>query len=253
MLSSRIAWLNWVDPNWVDAQMIPWFSPSHDCGEPAWNGILSARTQPSIRPHFDRIREGFLALPKTMYGWGWREKTQRYSTSIVELALFSRTEEPGLSFDDARRCLRRIRAEDREHVIWFLGRVAAKNDDGWRKFVIPFIREAWPNERRCHTSGTNGAWLSLLSDTGDAFPDVLDTVRNHLGAIDGHQAMLDRLEPIAKRFPRQTLDLLDRVVPDEVGVVPYGLSTVLDLVVEVEPALIGDTRYSRLHRLAARE
>ena len=253
VLSSRIAWLSWIDPIWVDAQMIPWFCPGHNRGEPAWNGILSARTQPSIRPHFDRIREGFLALPKTMYGWGWREKTQRYSTSIVELALFSRTEEPGLSFDDARRCLRRIRAEDREHVIWFLGRVAAKNDDGWRKFVIPFIQEAWPNERRCRTSGTNGAWLSLLSDTGDAFPEVLDTVWNHLGAIDGHQAMLDRMEPIAKRFPRQTLDLLDRVVPDEVGVVPYGLSTVLDLLVEVEPALIGDTRYSRLHRLAARE
>ncbi|MYB06598.1 MAG: hypothetical protein F4Y24_09625 [Gemmatimonadetes bacterium] len=138
-------------------------------------------------------------------------------------------------------------------MIWFLGRVGAESDDGWRKFVIPFIREAWPNERRYRTIGTNGAWLWLLCDTGDAFPDVLNAVRKHLGAIDGHRALLDRMKPLGKRFPRQTLDLLDRVVPDEVGVVPYGLSTVLDLLIEVEPALTGDIRYSRLHRLAARE
>ena len=249
VLSSQIAWLSWVDPSWVGAQMIPWFRPNHHRGEPAWNGILSSRWA-SFWPLFSEMKHGFLDLPTRMYEWGWRRETERYCEEMVGLAL---AEERRLSFEDARRCLRRIKPEGREHVIWFLGRWGAENDDGWRKFVIPFIREAWPNERRYRTSGMNGAWLWLLCDTGDAFPDVLDTVRNHLGAIDGHQAMLDRMEPIAKRFPRQTLDLLDRVVPDEVGVVPYGLSTVLDLLMEVEPALIGDTRYSRLHRLAARE
>ncbi|MXW37618.1 MAG: hypothetical protein F4Z65_05060 [Acidobacteria bacterium] len=253
VLSSRIAWLNWIDPSWVDTNMIPWFHPDHERTEPAWNGILSARTQWSIRPHFDKMKEGFLALPNAMYEWGWREKTQKYSTAIVELVLFSRTGEPGLSFEDARRCLRRITAADREHVIWFLGRVGAENDDGWRTLVMPFIRKAWPRERRCRTSGTSGAWLSLLCHTGDAFPDLLAAVRDHLGAVDWRHAMLSGLEPLVERFPRQTLDLLARVAPDGVAEAPYGLSQVLDLLAEARPDLISDPRYRRLHRLAARE
>ena len=183
-----------------------------------------------------------------MYEWGWRTGTERFCERIVLLAL----SDGMLPFEDARRCLRRIPPEGREHVIWFLGRVGAEDGDAWRKLVMPFIRNAWPKERRYRTSGTSGAWLSLLCNTGDAFPDVLDAVWNHLGDVDWRQAMLaGAIESLAQRFPRQTLDLLDRVAPDEVGEVPYGLSTVLDLLVEAEPALIGDTRYSRLHRLAA--
>ena len=254
VLSSQIAWLNWIDPRWVDAKVIPWFHPDHDRTESAWNGILSARIQLSIRPHFDRIKEGFLALPNTMYGWGWRERTQKYSTSIVELALSSQTDEPGLSFEDARRCLQQIRAEDRQHVIWFLRLVGKDENDRWQNLVIPFIRNAWPNERKYRTMQSSKAWLGLLCHTGDAFPDVLDAVRNHLGAIDVRQAVLPKtMEPLTKMFPQEMLELLDRVAPDGVGEAPYGLSRVLDLLAEAKPALIDDTRYRRLHRLAARE
>ena len=248
VLSSRIGWLNWIDPGWVDANIIPWFGPDHDRFEPAWNGILS--NWKAIGPLFGTIRGGFVALPTKMYEWGWRTGTERFCEQIVLLAL----SDGMLPFEDARRCLRRIRPEGHEHVIWFLGRVGAEDGDGWRKLVMPFIRNAWPKERRYRTGGTSGAWLSLLCNTGDAFPDVLDAVWNHLGDVDWRQAMLaGAIESLAQRFPRQTLDLLDRVAPDEVGEVPYGLSTVLELLVEAEPALIGDTRYSRLHRLAARQ
>ena len=249
VLSNQIAWLNWVDPSWVDAKMIPWFRPDHDRGESAWSGILSSPWG-SIRPLFVEIKDGFLDLPNRMYEWGWRREAQRYCHEIVALAI---PDGRRLPFEDARRCLRRIKPEGRERVIWFLGRVGADNDDGWRNFVVPFIRKAWPNERQYRTSGTSGAWLRLLCHTGDVFPDLLDAVRNHLGAVDGHQVSLAGLEPLAKRFPEQTLDLLNHVVPDGVGYAPYRLSWVLDLLVEAEPALNGDSRYSRLHRLAAQQ
>ena len=250
VLSRQIAWLHWVDPSWVDAKMIPWFRPDHDRSEPAWNGILW--DQDAIRLLFGKIEDGFLDLPTRMYERGWREEIKRYCEWIALLALRS-GDRPGLSFKHARCCLRRIRPEGRKHVIWFLRRVGSENDDDWRELVVPFIRKAWPNERQYRTSGTSGAWLRLLCHTGDAFPDVLDAVRNHLGAVDGHQVLLAGMESLAKRFPGQTLDLLDRVVPDGVREGPYGLSTVLTLLVEAEPALVGDTRYSRLHRLAARQ
>ena len=252
VLSSRIAWLNMLDPDWVDANMIPWFHPGHDRFEPAWNGILSAPTQ-SIQPHLDKVKQGFLALPRTMYEWNWQRSAQKYSTLTVELALFSQGDEPGLSFEDARECLRRIRPADRAHVIWYLGLLGTRHHDRWHAFVIPFIRDAWPKERRYRNSGTSGAWLSLLCTTGDAFPDLLDVVRDHLVAVDWRQAMFpNTIDTLAQEFPRQTLDLLDRVAPDGVSEPPYGLSRVLDLLAEAEPKLVTDTRYRRLRRLAAR-
>ena len=257
ILSSRAAWLKGIDPGWVGAKMVPWFRLDHDRAESAWNGILWNGA--AIRLLFDEIKDGFLHLPAKMCEWGG-EEMELYCKCIIALALPSGADKHRLSFEQARQCLRRITPEGREHVICLLRPVGTKSDDGWRKLVIPFIHRAWPNERQYQTSGTRERWLTLLYDTGDAFPDVLRAVRNHLGAVDARHAVLavvqrevGAMELLAKKFPRQTLDLLDRVVPDGVGEAPYGLSTVLTLLREAEPALIGDSRYSRLHQLAARQ
>ena len=250
VLGSRTAWLHWIDPSWVNANMIAWFRPDNDRFEPAWNGILSNRK--AIRPLFNKIRDGFVALPSRMREWGWQRERKRFCEQIVLLTL---PDGHSLSFEDARRCLRhkQIRSDEREHVIWFLESVGIGNDDRWRSLVIPFINNAWPKERRYRNSGTSGAWFSLLCHTGDAFPDVLDAVRDHLGAVDWRQAMFpDTIDTLAQGFPRQTLDLLDHVAPDGVSEPPYGLSRVLDLLAEAEPRLVADTRYRRLRRLAAR-
>ena len=251
VLSSRAGWLKGIDPGWVNAKMIPWFHLDHDRAESAWNGILWDRA--GIRLLFDEIKDGFLHLPARMYELGAREEMELYCKCIVALALPSGADERRLSFEHARECLRRITPEGREHVIWLLGPEGTRNDDGWRKLVIPFIRRAWPNESRYRTNGTSKVWLSLLCDTGDAFPDVLDAVWDHLGDVDWRQAMLaEAMESLAQRFPRQTLDLLDRVISDADGEeAPYELSRVLDLLVEAKPALNGDPRYRRLQRLAA--
>ena len=251
VLSSRAGWLKGIDPSWVDAKMIPWFHLNHDRAESAWNGILWNRA--AIWLLFDEIKNGFLHLPARMddvFG----EEMERYCDCIVALAVASGADERRLSFKDARHCLQGITPEGREHVIWLLGPVG-KNDDGWRELVIPFIRRAWPHESKYRTSGTSKMWLSLLCDTVDAFPDVLNAVRDYLVGIDWRHAMLDEaVESLAQSYPRQTLDLLDRVVPDGDGAeAPYGLSRVLDLLVEAKPSLSADPRYRRLRRLAARQ
>ena len=101
-------------------------------------------------------------------------------------------------------------------------------------------------------------WLSLLEDTEDSFPRVLAAVRDHLRPVYSGRLVLYAFhreagakEPLTTQYPHETLDLLERVVPDSSKDVPYGLSDVLRLLVEAEPALIGDRRYRRLHSLAA--
>ena len=256
VLSTRIAWLHHLDSAWVAANMIPWFHLDHHRRKPAWSGILWKQWQ-CIQPVFGAIKASFLALPPEMYTWASREETEQYCRWIVAASLLAGDDGPRLSFNEARECLRRINSEGRQHAIWFLARVGAGNDDGWRELVVPFVRKAWPNEREYQTGETTEVWLSLLENTEDSFPNVLAAVRDHLRPVNSGRPVpcaFDRdagpNEPLTTRFPRETLDLLDRVAPSGSRDVPYGLADVLGLLVEAEPALIGDTRYTRLHALA---
>lgn len=257
VLSWRIAWLYHLDSAWVAENMVPWFHVEHPRHKPAWSGILWNPWQ-RIRSVFGAIKEGFLALPPEMYSWAAKEETKEYCRWIVAASLVAGDDGPGLSFKEARECLRRINPEGRQHVIWLVAKVGAGNDDGWRELVVPFIRKVWPNEREYQTGETTEAWLWLLKDTGYSFPKVLAAVRDYLRPVNSGRPVLDPFqreagakEPLTTRFPRETLDLLDRVAPPGSLDVPYGLANVLGLLVEADPALIGDVRCIRLHTLAA--
>ncbi len=253
ILSRRIGRLNHLDCAWVAVNMIPWFHLDHAHSKSAWSGIL---WQPwrHVQPVFDAIKASFLALPSGMYTWTSTDETKQYCCWIVEASLLAGDDGPRLSFEEARDCLRKINGKGRQHVIWVLSQVGAQYDDGWSKLVVSFIQRVWPNERTYQTSETTEAWLSLLEKAEDSFPNVLDVVRDHLVAVDPWQVALagEAIEQLAKHFPQPTLDLLNRVVPEETAVAPYGLSSLLTLLGEAEPALIGDARYRRFHRLAAR-
>ena len=256
VLSRRIAWLHHLDSVWVAANMIPWFHLEHHRSEPAWSGILW-NPWARIQPVFGEIKASFLALPTRMYRWASREETKQYCHWVVAASLLAGDDGSRLSFPEARQCLRRINQEGRQRVIWFLSQVGAGNDDGWQELAIPFIQKAWPNEHKYQTGETTEVWLSLLRDTEDSFPKVLAAVRDHLRPVNSGRPVLypfhreaGTREPLTTRFPRETLDLVNRVVPDSSRDVPYGLSDVLGLLVEADPALIGDARYSRLYALA---
>ena len=257
VLSRWIAWLHYLDSAWVVAKLIPWFRGDHHRREAAWSGILRNPWE-RIRPVFGALKASFLALPPEMYTWASREETKQYCDWIVAASLLAGDDVARLSFKEARECLRRVNPEGRQNVIWFLAQVGTGNDGGWQGLVVPFIREAWPNEQEYQTGETTEAWLSLLKNAEDSFPIVLATIRDHLRPVNSGRPVLYAFhrdagvgEPLPIMFPRETLDLLDRVVPASSRDVPYGLADVLGLIVEAEPALIGDARYRRLHGLGA--
>ena len=237
--------------------MIPWFQLDHPRSQPAWNGVLWNEWE-HIQPVFNAIKAGFVALPPGMYRWASRQETEHYCDWIVAASLLTGEKRKGLSFTEARQCLRRINPEGRHHVIWLLSQVGAANDDGWQELVIPFIRKAWPNEQKYQTGETTEMWLSLLEETEGSFPKVLAAVRDHLRPVNSDRLVLyafyreaEANESVTSKFPCETLELLDRVTPSSSRLVPHGLSEVLGLLAEAEPALIGDARYMRLHALAA--
>jgi len=258
LLARQIGWLNYIDPSWVSDRMVPWFNLEHPASEPAWEGILS-NSWMRIHSVFEQIRESFLALPTVMRTWAWREDSARRAYIwVAQASLFSSDTGVGLTYDEVRDCLRQINQNGLSHLIWFLGRVGADNDQGWDKMVVPFIHNAWPRELRFQTEKTSKAWVSVLGETDEAFPVLLNAARGFLRPILSSHLSLHRLcrgnsqkKPLTAKFPKEVLDLLDLVVSDDPRSAPYDLSQILNLLLETDPSLVTDKRYQRLRELDA--
>lgn len=258
ILALRTPGLNDIDPNWTSQWILPWFNTEHKFCEPAWNGILF-NDWGRIQTIFGQIKEAFLSLMAIMRDWTWRGNRDRNAyILIVQSSVLSSTEDPHLTFDEVRDCLRQIDQDGLTQVIWFLGRVGTDYDNGWEKIVIPFIQTAWPKERRYQTEKASKAWVSMLDDTDKHFPAVFQAVRDYLRPIrEPHFGIYgfinnsDQQESFISRFPNETLDLLSLIMPDDPRSVSYDLSQALSLLLEAEPSIATDRRYERLRELDA--
>jgi len=259
LLSREADWLYYIDPDWASAKMLPWFSL--DCGlaESAWNGLLSARriALPSL---FAQLKADFLKLFQHMYGWQSDTNIERCAHEWLVMVCIWHVDEPKyLSYNDTASVMRDLRAEGRVDVINHLARVGKDNDDGWEDVVVPFLINVWPKENRYQIESSSAAFLSLLEDTEDNLPKVLPYVQNFLrplytgyNSFSGfYRDFREGKEPLAKKFPEESLDIMDKTVPNDPHIAPHDMELVLELIAEVRPKLSKDPRFIRLTEIAA--
>lgn len=150
----------------------------------------------------------------------------------------------------------------RVNVIHFLGQVGRSGDGAWQNAVVPFIKNAWPREAQYQIEATSAAFMSILDDCGDDFPVVLATVRPFLRPIHrGHHWLYsfykdignegEKETPICAKFPRETLALMDAIIPDDPVGVRFDLAQVLDQMAEAWPEATRERRFVRLRELVA--
>lgn len=255
ILTQQLPWLSSIDPEWVKDNLIPLFIAEHKSSEPAWSGLLM-NSWVNVRKCFPNVKDDFLNLPSYMECWGWDESERESYYSWVVLAAMDPFANDILTFDEARDLLRRVGQTGRERAIQVLTRLGAGNDDGWNKYVIPFIESAWPQELNYQNQGTSKAWVSMLDDTDDAFPLVFGAVKEYIRPIRSFNLSLFRFhrisgerEPLTVKFPETVLDMVDLLVPDEAKNIPYNLSQILSLLEEVKPSISADKRFYRLREL----
>ena len=270
LLTERMDWLNHIAPSWVMEKMVPWFEMGHPRCEPAWNGAFSCGSLPSASV-FDQIKDAFIQIFPKLYSWKWQDMAEESAHSwVVCASVFSNKEFTGISFEHARICVRKMTQEGQKQMIGFLGRVGQDNENGWEKYVIPFIDRAWPKEARYQTEKTTHAWMLMLEETEAKFPDVLDAVKpfDDAGALRpmrsvhyglyGLTSGSDGQETIISKFPEKSLELLDLVVAEGPGSAPFDLDEActgrkhrVHALVDVRPGIVSDRRFARLQELAA--
>ncbi len=257
ILCQHTSWLEYIDPTWTATRVLPWFNLVHPASEPAWNGLLWAQRMPT-KSVWAVLKPNFLGLFPRIYDWHWEDRIAHCAHEWVVLSsVFGSLDESGLTNDEARDAIRKMNQEGRRHLIWFLSRVGKENDDGWSKLVVPFVKNVWPRDAALKAEASSSAWMSVLDDTGDAFPVMLQAIREFLIPIRESHYWLHRLTktvdghtPSSVLFPNETLDLLTRIIADDPHYAPYDLAQVLALIEEADPSLLSDQRFKKLTGIA---
>ena len=253
IVASQINWLYFLEPAWVLDHVVPWLDFSHPSAESAWSGHLYSNT---FFPQEvgELVRQELVELFPKIYEWDWNAQLSNRTTKlIIELCIYRLDEPDGLTAIEAGRCLKNMSSEDRRSAIFCLNDVGRKERNGWRERVIPFIDNAWPRERKFKTTDMVSAWVTLLGGTGDDFPVVLNCVRSFLVPTKREGFWLHRFtregadeEPLTAKHPCSVLELLHAIIPNDPMLVPYDLSSILEIIRETNPSLTRNAKYVRL-------
>ena len=250
----QLNWLMHVDPLWASESLIPILSFEHSLAEPAWDGFIRAGQRPTdqvlteIRP----LLNDFVPWMNTLY---WEDDMYKYAIQwLAQMYMFLPEADPNqLSAPEMRSILRYSTADARNEFILWLGQVAQVDENGWNLYVIPFVKNVWPLESKYRTSASVKAWINLLDDTGESFPEVYETIKKFLNPVAYSDFWLYRFthdlkdeECLTKRFPELVLDMMDRVTGTQIS---PELKAIIEIVIESAPELETDRRYQRLFEL----
>ena len=265
IISTHINQLHEIAPTWVMESIVPWFSFKHPFAESAWNGYLSYLSEERFLPkEIGRaIKPHLLNAFPSIYRWNWRndDLATMAVNVIVSLAIFRAGGPDGITLKEARHCIRRMNPSNREDVISRL-QLIGERKNGWRDHVIPFIEGAWPRERRYRTTQMMSEWGDLLVRTEEAFPQMLKCIRPFLVPVESESYWLSALiyagedeeaETIAKKYPRDVLDLLEVIVPGDHHFIPYELVAILQNIKLGDARLEKNGKFCRLLNLVERQ
>ena len=261
ILTRHSSYLYYIAPDWTRERLFPLFQLDNKRSESAWNGLLHS----SSLPHpdmFQQLKSDFLKLFEKMgEEWKWMDVCKDVYKSAcwwVSALCFYYEKEGVFSYQDAKSCIKNMSPLGASHVLHQLKHDMKEN--GCYRFALDFIKNAWIQRLDYQSEETMSAFIDILEEAGLAesnehFPQFLDAVKWLLGEMKSpwlygfYEGRGD--DPITKRFPRETLQLLAIIVGDNLHNAPQELEKILDLIIEGEPSLADDRRYKRLRDLEA--
>ena len=264
VISERLEWLHYLDPEWARITIVPWFDPRHPYSEAAWNGLLYGRSlrRPAL---FSLLRSHFLEVFERARTWKWNDEGLRVLHKfLVNGCLWREHDEVYLTFAEVRRVLQSTDDAGRSYAAIYLADLLENknNQVSWHQFGKRFLEEAWPKEIRFQTEDTSLNLARLAGVTGDDFPEVVQAILPRLVPVYKDSGFLFRVIyrdgdgrefELATKFPEATVALVNKLVPDNPSARLSDLNNILERIAEAKPTLRQDWRWRRLRKIARRE
>ena len=261
VMADRFEWLLHLDPEWTRYFIIPWFDPDHPWSEPAWNGLLR-RHRYATPELLSLLKTHFLRVFSRAKAWKWNDDGLRVLHEfLVQGCLRSGEEEAYLIYPEVRLALQTTDDSGRVQCIEYLYDCIERNHVSWHDFGKPFLEEAWPKESRFQSEDAAITLSRIAEVSGDHFPEAVQTILPRLVPIYGDRGFLYRAVSgggteefeLATRFPKATLALVNKLVPNNPPGRLSNLDLILDKIAEAKPTLRQDRRWRRLKKIARLE
>jgi len=114
------------------------------------------------------------------------------------------------------------------------------------------LRDVWPLEISVKTSTMSARLCDLAFSSGEHFLSIAELVLPLLTRIDSEHISLPHLrvaeDNIVDLYPRQTLELLHAVLPDDVSAWPWDIQEILPKIGEADESLKVDPKLIELNR-----
>jgi hypothetical protein len=269
-LARSLAYLDFIDPAWVEANLEPRLAWSHPEALPLWRsyargGIGSSRLFNTLKPAMLAAFERQELSDDELEG---------LISKLLNVAVcHQRGEEPqyNLTTAEVRRALAVGPASARRNVSWNLWRMTAQpqgdedeSDSGkgaavdkptwWRSVIGPLFRDIWPLDARLRSKSTTRNFVLMALECEAAFPEAVEAILDLVVPYELHQLahslrLEDKHSALVQQYPRAFVRLVNALVDPAAFRIPGDLGAFLQECVAADPAVSDDSAYVRLNSL----
>lgn len=254
IFASHLNWFYAIDPMWTEASMLSVMDENDGPDQCAiWSGFLWRATFPDT-DLFMRLKRGLLAFAKeaSLPHGG-------YSEILAGLILAGwgtvnqKTGDRCISDAEMRDVLLHTGDEFRSHVLWQVDRWSKSEDNGagerWSLMLLELLQNVWPRQKSAKTSGVSALLCELAFSKIDRFPETAKVILPLLTTVDRDYLILPELiNEIIDLYPRESLEILHAILPDDVSTWPFGIEARLHRIGEVDTSLRQSERFLELFR-----
>lgn len=256
MLGHHFVYLYAADPRWVERQLVPFANSQTEAENALWDGLLWGASIPSpdifrqLKPsllkqardntHERQNAENLAAF--LLYGWGFD------ADGASDVAL--------ISDEELRDCLIDTNDDVRRGVLHYLKDWREQHPEQWHDLVLHFFQKVWPRQRVLKTAPLSQALVRFILSGDDLFPNLVNLLKSRMVPLREGGGWLfafnaEEEDSPAKKYPRETLELLWAVLPDDASQWWFEIDEILPLLEESSDTS-GDPRLSEIRRRLAR-
>ncbi|MFV2057666.1 MAG: hypothetical protein ACC707_14460, partial [Thiohalomonadales bacterium] len=260
IFSSNLRWFHVIDPKWTEKNLIKVIEDgkaSKADKDAIWAGFMRGATVPheelylKLKPHLlkmaseratERRRHVEVLSGLLLSGWGLKDKNKKQYVSDEELRNVL------LDSDD----------DFRSGILWHLNRWSKNTESEWDKKVIIFLQKAWPKHKNIRTNKTSEKLCEIALNQKENFPAISNQVAQLVSKVASEYVFIPEIRKtandgneedggnLAEQYPKDYLNLLYAILPDQPARWPYGVVDVLKIIEKAAPQLLSDPRLIEL-------
>ena len=124
-----------------------------------------------------------------------------------------------------------------------------EKDEKWVKDLPVFLTQAWPLQITAKSSRITAVLCDLAITDMEKFPERVDLILPLVTTLDHDYTGLHlAVDTINENSAKKMLVLLNKVLPNDAAMWPYGSSDLLDRISNLAPALLNDPQLLELKR-----